>query len=315
MSLTPTTDASPNSSLTLTQGALSAPGFSKAESNKGMSAMTEPTIARIALVDDDDLFRESLSLNLGDEGYEVITFDRGEPALDFFAADGSVDIVLLDWRMPKLDGIDVLRQMRARGIATPVIFLTVLSDQIYEEAALAGGALDFVEKSRSLSILLKRMRLILDGTKGATEEAEAGGNATMHRLGELELRLDNSRAFWKGKRIDLTLTEFNIVKLMSTRPEEDVSYREIYDLVHGKGFVAGYGPSGYRANVRAFIKRIRQKFRSVDANFGCIENYPGFGYRWGKGENPAQGGDEDGLDTGTRNGMSEDMLINGAAAE
>ena len=109
MSLTPTTDASPNSSLKLTQGALSAPGFSKAESNKGMSAMTDPTIARIALVDDDDLFRESLSLNLGDEGYEVITFDRGEPALDFFAEGGAVDIVLLDWRMPKLDGIDVLR--------------------------------------------------------------------------------------------------------------------------------------------------------------------------------------------------------------
>lgn len=311
MSLTPTTDASPNSSLKLTQGALSAPGFSKAESNKGMSAMTDPTIARIALVDDDDLFRESLSLNLGDEGYEVITFDRGEPALDFFAEGGSVDIVLLDWRMPKLDGIDVLRQMRARGIATPVIFLTVLSDQIYEEAALAGGALDFVEKSRSLSILLKRMRLILDGIKGdgiKGEEAEAGGNSTSHRLGELELRLDNSRAFWKGKRIDLTLTEFNIVKLMSTRPEEDVSYREIYDLVHGKGFVAGYGPSGYRANVRAFIKRIRQKFRSVDASFACIENYPGFGYRWGKGENAAdQGRDED--------GMGEDMLIDGAAAD
>lgn len=312
MSLTPTTDASPNSSLKLTQGALSAPGFSKPESNKGMSAMTDPTIARIALVDDDDLFRESLSLNLGDEGYEVITFDRGEPALDFFAEGGSVDIVLLDWRMPKLDGIDVLRQMRARGIATPVIFLTVLSDQIYEEAALAGGALDFVEKSRSLSILLKRMRLILDGIKGdgakGSEDAEAGGNATSHRLGELELRLDNSRAFWKGKRIDLTLTEFNIVKLMSTRPEEDVSYREIYDLVHGKGFVAGYGPSGYRANVRAFIKRIRQKFRSVDASFACIENYPGFGYRWGKGENAAnQGRDED--------GMGEDMLIDGAAAD
>ncbi|WP_372395420.1 response regulator transcription factor [Azospirillum sp. HJ39] len=279
--------------------------------------MTEPTIARIALVDDDDLFRESLSLNLGDEGYDVVTFDRGEPALDFFAGGGAVDIVLLDWRMPKLDGIDVLRQMRARGIDVPVIFLTVLSDQIYEEAALAGGALDFVEKSRSLSILLKRMRLILDGTKGdgakgAAEEGEAAGNATLHRLGELELRLDNSRAFWKGKRIDLTLTEFNIVKLMSTRPEEDVSYREIYDLVHGKGFMAGYGPSGYRANVRAFIKRIRQKFRSVDAGFACIENYPGFGYRWGKGDDAAnQGRDEDGIG----DGVGEDMLIDGAAAD
>jgi two-component system response regulator ChvI len=272
-----------------------------------MSAVTDPTIARVALVDDDDLFRESLSLNLADEGYEVVTFNRGEPALDYFAAGGAADIVLLDWRMPKMDGIDVLRQMRARGIDAPVIFLTVLSDQIYEEAALAGGALDFVEKSRSLSILLKRMRLIIDGIKGAAEEAEAAAGQSVHRLGSLELRLDNSRAFWAGKRIDLTLTEFNIVKLMSTRPEEDVSYREIYDLVHGKGFMAGYGPSGYRANVRAFIKRIRQKFRSVDAGFGCIENYPGFGYRWGKGTGgPVR---DDDASTG------EDMVIDGAAAD
>ncbi|WP_406567496.1 response regulator transcription factor [Azospirillum canadense] len=268
-----------------------------------MSPMTESTVARVALVDDDDLFRESLSLNLGDEGYEVVTFDRGEPALDFFANGGSVDIVLLDWRMPKMDGIDVLRQMRSRGIDLPVIFLTVLSDQIYEEAALAGGALDFVEKSRSLSILLKRMRLIVDGSKGTSEETES--KEPIYALGALELRLDNSRALWNGKRIDLTLTEFNIVKLMATRPEEDVSYREIYDLVHGKGFLAGYGPSGYRANVRAFIKRIRQKFRVVDGNFDCIENYPGFGYRWGSGANG----------TGRTRDDADDVMADGAAAD
>jgi two-component system response regulator ChvI len=272
--------------------------------------MTDAPIARVALVDDDDLFRESLGLNLADEGYEVVSFDRGEPALDFFAQGGQVDIVLLDWRMPKLDGIDVLRQMRARGIDLPVIFLTVLSDQIYEEAALAGGALDFVEKSRSLSILLKRMKLIVDGTKGANEDADAEAqNAaqSVHILGRLELRLENSRAFWNGARIDLTLTEFNIVKLMATRPEEDVSYREIYDLVHGKGFMAGYGPSGYRANVRAFIKRIRQKFRAVDADFDCIENYPGFGYRWGNGAG--------GQASGRMNEDNDGVMLDGAAAE
>ena len=304
----PIIDASPNSS----------PKPVPLDIKGGMSAMTDAAIARIALVDDDDLFRESLSLNLGDEGFEVITFDRGEPALDFFAAGGSVDIVLLDWRMPKMDGIDVLRQMRARGIDAPVIFLTVLSDQIYEEAALAGGALDFVEKSRSLSILLKRMRLILDGIKGATEDAETAGSQPVHALGSLELRLDNSRAFWTGKRIDLTLTEFNIVKLMSTRPEEDVSYREIYDLVHGKGFMAGYGPSGYRANVRAFIKRIRQKFRAVDPGFGCIENYPGFGYRWGKGEGTGEGSAGRADDIGSSDDdtlMAGGVLIDGAAAD
>lgn len=245
-------------------------------------------IARVALVDDDDLFRESLGMNLTDEGFEVVPFDRGHTALDYFAGGGTADLILLDWRMPRMDGIETLRQLRARSIDIPVIFLTVLSDQIYEETALTGGAVDFVEKSRSLPILLKRMQLIIQGRKPMGEEgpgalsaaADASAAGQMFRRGPLELKLEVARAFWAGSRIDLTLTEFNIVKLMSTRAGEDVSYRDLYDLVHGKDFVAGYGPAGYRANVRAFIKRIRHKFRAVDAGFDEIENYPGFGYRW-----------------------------------
>lgn len=251
--------------------------------------LTEAPTARVALVDDDDLFRESLGLNLTDAGHEVLSFEAGTRLLDFFAEGGAVDLVLLDWRMPQMDGIEVLRALRARSIDVPVIFLTVLSDHIYEEAALAGGALDFVEKSRSLPILMRRMQLILSGNKSSGDELEG---AEAYSLGDLELRLEHSRALWKGGRVELTLTEFNIVKLMAARPDVDVSYREIYDLVHGKGFVAGYGPSGYRANVRAFIKRIRQKFRQVDPGFDRIENYPGFGYRWGMGGEGAAVGDE-----------------------
>ncbi|HLS68350.1 MAG TPA: helix-turn-helix domain-containing protein, partial [Kiloniellales bacterium] len=79
---------------------------------------------------------------------------------------------------------------------------------------------------------------------------------------------------------NLSLTEFKLVQLMAERAGQDVTYRELYDLVHGRGFVAGSGPDGYRANVRTFMKRIRQKFRELDADFDEIENYPGFGYRW-----------------------------------
>jgi two-component system response regulator ChvI len=67
---------------------------------------------------------------------------------------------------------------------------------------------------------------------------------------------------------------------MTENSARDVSYREIYDIVHGEGFMAGEGEIGFRANVRAFIKRIRQKFRDVDSTFANIKNYPGFGYRW-----------------------------------
>lgn len=236
--------------------------------------------AKVAVVDDDDLFREALGANLADEGFEVSSFDCGEDALRFFSDGGRADIVLLDWRMPNLDGLEVLRRLRAHGHAVPVIFLTVLSDQIYEEAALAGGAIDFVEKSRSFPILLHRMQLIVDGRKLNTEGGEVKQAPTLVKQGELTLNIPSGTAEWQGVRVDLTLTEFKIVALMAQRAGENVSYREIYDVARGTGFVAGFGAMGYRANVRAFIKRIRQKFRALDEEFETIENYPGFGYRW-----------------------------------
>jgi two-component system response regulator ChvI len=258
-------------------------------SNVGQSAVSSSLLANTAnekamppqlvLIDDDDLFRESLGLNLIDEGYDVTSFSNGAAALEHFAAGGIADVVLLDWRMPGMNGLEVLRSLRRAGNTTPVIFLTVLSEDIYEEAALEGGAVDFIDKSRRLSILVKRLRLIAEGARPAPESEGRQSGDVLH-LGRLELRFDINRASWSGTPIDLTLTEFKIIALLALRTGEDVSYREIYDLVHGKNFVAGYGDEGYRANVRTFIKRIRKKLRDVDPEFEHIHNYAGFGYRW-----------------------------------
>ena len=231
----------------------------------------------LLLVDDDDLFRESLGLNLIDEGYLVTSLSSGREALAYFDRGGGADVMLLDWRMPDVTGIEVLRRMRAAGIAIPVIFLTALADDIYEEAALEGGAVDFIDKSRRLPILLKRLQLIAEGGR---PPAEPAARASSLRLDRLVLRFDTNRALWAGRIVDLTLTEFKILTLMAEKAGEDVGYREIYDLVHGKDFVAGHGAEGYRANVRTFIKRIRKKFRDVDPGFDHIQNYAGFGYRW-----------------------------------
>src|SRR6516162_663372 len=231
----------------------------------------------LLLVDDDDLFRESLGLNLVDEGYEVTSFDNGREALAYLNG-GSADIMLLDWRMPNLSGIDVLRRMRSTGITIPVIFLTVLSDDLHEEAALEGGAVDFIDKARRLPILLKRLQLIAEGGRSAPEPEPA--RAPPLRLGRLMLRFDTNRALWAGRAVDLTSTEFRIVTLLAEKAGSDIGYREIYDLVHGRDFVAGEGSGGYRANVRTFIKRIRKKFRDFDPGFDHIENYASFGYRW-----------------------------------
>jgi two-component system response regulator ChvI len=233
---------------------------------------------RLLLVDDDDFFRESLGLNLIDEGFAVTSFSGGADTLKFFEAGGDADVLLLDWRMPGMDGLEVLRQLRRRGLQIPVIFLTVLSDDIYEEAALEGGAVDFIDKSKRLSILLKRVNLTVEGKRAANDTG--GGIHGTLELGDLMLKTDTSRAYWKTKELELTLTEFNIVVLMAMRAGQDVPYRDIYDLVHGKDFIAGYGAEGYRANVRTFIKRIRKKFRDLDPDFDGIGNYAGFGYRW-----------------------------------
>nr|WP_142849896.1 response regulator transcription factor [Telmatospirillum sp. J64-1] len=236
----------------------------------------------VVLVDDDDLFRESLARNLADEGFNVVDFGDGPSALDYLLGGGQASLVILDWKMPAMNGIEVLRRMRDAKRDVPVIFLTALTDQIYEEAALATGAVDFVEKSRSFSIVKRRIELIMSGLKtgGAGEDGKAGGDDNCLELGSLTLRLDTHRAYWKGQELELTLTEFKIVHHLAARQGADVSYREIYDVVHGSGFIAGSGEEGYRANVRTFIKRIRQKFRNVDDGFEQIGNYAGFGYRW-----------------------------------
>ena len=183
-----------------------------------------------------------------------------------------------------MSGIEVLHEMRRMNIETPVVFLTVLSDQIYEEAGLHGGAVDFIEKSRSFAILLRRVELIVRGGKGRSTNTEKPEVPNVLAMGELTLQRDISRASWKGARIDLTLTEFQIVEHLVSRAGQDVGYRAIYDIVHGEGFAAGNGEVGFRVNVRSFIKRIRQKFRDADDGFVQIENYPGFGYRWTKSE-------------------------------
>lgn len=239
---------------------------------------TEPTM-RILLVDDTELFRESLAQNLSEAGYSVTEFAGGQDIIDFFAEGESGDLILLDWKMPEMNGIDVLKNLREQQIEVPVVFLTALSDQIYEETALLGGAVDFVEKSRSFTILLHRINLILSRQRAG---ARPTGNDDTDAItvGNLTLEPHSGGVLWCGNPVDLTLTEFKIVDHLARAAGRNIPYREIYNLVRGERFFVGSGSDGYRSNVRAFIKRIRKKFRDVDDDFAAIETYIGFGYRW-----------------------------------
>jgi two-component system response regulator ChvI len=238
------------------------------------------TALHVVIIDDDDQSRKALSLNLSDEGYEATTLSSDE-VLEYFDTGGGADVVLLNWRMSGVNSGDLLRSLRRAGNTAPVTFLTVLSEDIAEEASFEAGTPDFIDELHRLSILVERRRRDAGRMLPMPDAASRRSPDVLH-LGHLELRLDINRASWSGAPIDLTLTEFKIVALLARRSGEDVSYREIYDLVHGKNFAAGYGDEGYRPNVRTFIKRIRKKFRAVDPAHEHIQNYAGFGYRYNR---------------------------------
>ena len=241
-----------------------------------MSEATErPVNATLILVDDDDLLREVLDGNLTQVGYRVESFSHPETALDYPSL-GDADLLILDWKMPGMSGLDLLRAMRGRGVEAPVLFFTSHNDTIYEEAALALGAADFVDKTRSFAILERRISMALNHGEEPRREAGPSGEQS---VGALSLTPASHAAAWQGRPVELTFGEYRVVELLATSGR-DLSYREIYDALRGENFIAGEGPDGYRANVRALIKRIREKFLAVDPAFAAIANYPGFGYRW-----------------------------------
>lgn len=239
-------------------------------------------MSRLALVDDDELLRPILADNLRAIGHEVIEFSDRESMYSALT-DGSepVDLMILDWELPGGNGLDLLKQLRTAGVAAPALFFTSHNDTMYEEAALAFGAVDFVDKTRSFAILSRRVALILERSPlRAAEASPRPAAAAGLRSPEVGIHPALHEVRLKGRLVALTFGEFRVVELL-VGAGRDVGYREIYDVLKGDDFVAGDGPEGYRANVRAMIKRIRQKFCDIDPEFDLIRNYPGFGYRWG----------------------------------
>jgi len=246
----------------------SLPDFPRDEASRGDRI-------RAILVDDDDDYREAATAELEHFGFDIVACPSGEAMLEHLEIDQRADVIVLDWKLQSGLGIDFLPLLHERGITLPVVFLTGVPTTAYEYAALDGGAVDFVDKARGIPILAKRLRLIVQLSRGSAAPA----SHESWQCGKLLLR-DDGRAYWDGADVDLTVTEFKILYLLVTRGGEYVTYRSIYDCVHHAGFVAGSGEEGFRTNVRSSIKRIRNKFRGLDARFAEIENYPAFGYRW-----------------------------------
>jgi two-component system, OmpR family, response regulator ChvI len=231
---------------------------------------------RVLIVEDDEDYREIVSSELSWHGFAVRSFGDGDALLGSLDAAAEADVIVLDWRLPTISGIDLLPQLRRRGVKLPVVFLTSHADPAYEKLAFERGALDFIDKTRGVEILATRLRLAAkSGKRAATPQAEK-------RIvcGKLVLSSRASRACWNGVDVGLTLGEYDIVHFLVSNVGNYESYRAIYDLQYYEGFIAGQGDQGYRTNVRSSIKRIRRKFCQVDPTFSELQNSQTHGYRW-----------------------------------
>jgi len=233
-----------------------------------------PLTQTIALVDDDRNILTSVSMALEAEGYRVNCYSDSVEALKAISANPP-DIAVLDIKMPRLDGMELLTRLR-RENDLPVIFLTSLADETDEALGLRMGADDYITKPFSLRLLTERIRAVLRRADLAGEDGgEAAGDAepTIER-GELVLDPARHVCTWKGERVTLTVTEFLILKSLSQRPGHVKSRDQLLDAAYDDNIYVD------DRTIDSHIKRIRKKFRMIDPNFAQIETLYGVGYRF-----------------------------------
>jgi two-component system response regulator ChvI len=236
--------------------------------------------ATIALVDDDRNILTSVSIALQNEGFTVRIYSDGAAALKALT-DNPPDLAVLDIKMPRLDGMELLRRLREKT-DLPVIFLTSKDTEIDEALGLAMGADDYIGKPFSQRLLIERIRAVLRRIANRKTENEDAGDddkpAAVIVRGRLAMDPARHRVTWTadgaGRDVALTVTEFLILEALAQRPGFVKSRDQLMD--------AAYQDDVYvdDRTIDSHIKRLRKKFRAVDSQFKAIETLYGVGYRF-----------------------------------
>ena len=230
-------------------------------------------MARIALVDDDRNILTSVKMTLEGEGFEIDTYSDGQSALEAFYRK-QPDIVVLDIKMPRMDGMDLLQKMRPK-ISSPVIFLTSKDDEIDEVLGLRMGADDYIKKPFSQRLLVARIRALLR-RQAQFSDSLVVGEKGRHLLERGALTMDPMRhaVIWKDSEISLTVTEFVLLQALAQRPGFVKSRDQLMDVAYDDQIYVD------DRTIDSHIKRLRKKMRAVDSQFSCIETLYGIGCRY-----------------------------------
>ena len=230
----------------------------------------------IALVDDDRNILTSLSVTLQSEGFVTRLYSDGEAALKALV-DNPPDLAVLDIKMPRMDGMELLRRLRERS-DFPIIFLTSKDEELDEALGLAMGADDYIAKPFSQRLLLARIRAVLRRTEMRARPTAGGEEAQAEEIVRGRLAMDPARhrVKWSGNDVTLTVTEFMILEALAQRPGVVKSRNQLMDVAYQDDIYVD------DRTIDSHIKRLRRKFRAVDDEFKGIETLYGVGYRFGE---------------------------------
>lgn len=228
----------------------------------------------IALVDDDRNILTSVSIALEAEGFQVRTYHDGDEGLRGLQQQPP-DMAILDIKMPRLNGMELLQKLRAAPTtaAVPIIFLTSKDEEVDEIMGLRMGADDYITKPFSQRLLIERIRALLRREQHRKEGTASDAQAVLVR-GDLVLDSARHVCSWKGKHVPLTVTEFLLVKALALRPGHVKSRDQLMDAAYGETIYVD------DRTIDSHIKRLRKKFRDEDDTFEQIETLYGVGYRY-----------------------------------
>ena len=234
-------------------------------------------MANITLVDDDENIVASVSLALESHGHVVKAYYDGAAGLAALENDPP-DLAILDVKMPRMDGMEVLRKLRQTS-SLPIIMLTSKDEEIDEILGFNLGADDYIHKPFSQRLLIERVKAVLRRAGIEGEEPQPGGAPAAEgsraiKRGKLTLDPARHDCLWDGRPVRLTVTEFLLLQSLAQRPGFVKSRDNLMD--------AAYDDQVYvdDRTIDSHIKRMRKKFRQVDPTFDAIETLYGVGYRY-----------------------------------
>ena len=227
---------------------------------------------RILVVEDNDDLAHLLEIHLQDLSYEVeLAFD-GDKGLAK-AESGEYDLVILDIMLPGTDGLEICRRLRSKDSYTPILMLTSKSSELDRVLGLEMGADDYVTKPFSIRELLARVKAIFRRIDKLKSEQQNGG-LTLIRAGELIINPQKRHVKVKGKNVELTAKEYDLLYYFARHPGRVFQRSQLLDKVWG------YGHDGYEHTVNSHINRLRAKIEKNPAQPRYILTVWGVGYKF-----------------------------------